>query len=62
MKKLVKESLKENILNELLKVGKNTYKVIKTNQGTIYVGEEGILGKNDVHIPWEVIDKIKDIQ
>ena len=54
--KLVKEKL-ENDLNikEGLKIEGHQFDHIRTPQGVIYAGEEGILGPNEKLLPWELI-------
>lgn len=45
-------------LNENFKVNGHEFNVIKFAEGTIYVGEDGILGDNRIIIPWSVINKL----
>jgi len=52
--KLVKEDINENI-----KFKGHEFKIIKLNRDSIYVGEEGLLGHDNVLIPWDLIEKLK---
>ena len=49
---------KESI-NEAIKINGHIYNLIKYQGQLIYISNEGILGKNDVFIPWDLIKKIK---
>ena len=60
--KLVKESLikEKNLeINEELKIKGHTLKVIKLGDDKVYAGKDGVLAKNDVVIPWHILEKIK---
>jgi hypothetical protein len=60
--KLVKESLikEKNLeINEELKIKGHTLKVIKLGNDKVYAGKDGLLAKNDVVIPWHILEKIK---
>jgi len=60
--KLVKESLikEKNLeINEELKIKGHTLKVIKLGNDKVYAGKDGVLAKNDVVIPWHILEKIK---
>jgi hypothetical protein len=60
--KLVKESLDDNKngLSESggLRIGGSTYEAIRTPDGTVYAGKEGILGYGDHLLPWDLVKKI----
>jgi len=61
--KLVKESLikEKNLeINEELKIKGHTLKVIKLGNDKVYAGKDGVLAKNDVVIPWHILEKIKN--
>ena len=61
--KLVKESLikEKNLeINEELKIKGHTLKVIKLGDDKVYAGKDGVLAKNDVVIPWHILEKIKN--
>lgn len=63
MKKIIKESLikEENLeINEELKIKGHTLKVIKLGNDKVYAGKDGVLAKNDVVIPWHILEKIKN--
>ncbi len=45
-------------INENYKIGEHEFKVLKLGRDTIYVGEDGILGHNNVVVPWNIIDKL----
>ena len=47
-----------NEINEKLKLKGQTYDSLKTQNGNILVGEEGILGYQEILIPWSVIKKL----
>ena len=60
--KLVKESLikEKNLeINEELKIKGHTLKVIKLGNDKVYAGKDGVLAKNDIVIPWHILEKIK---
>jgi len=60
--KLVKESLikEKNLeINEELKIKGHTLKVIKLGNDKVYAGKDGVLAKNDVVLPWHILEKIK---
>ena len=46
-------------INENFKIDGYEFNLLKTHDGTIYVGPDGILGDNRVVIPWNVIDKLR---
>ena len=52
-KKVVKESLNENI-----RFNGHTFERIDLNGHSIYVGEDGILGDNEILIPWAFIEDL----
>jgi len=54
--KLVKESLNENI-----KIGPHEFKIINTDNGKVLASKRGILGRDNVFISWELLDKIKTL-
>ena len=51
--KLVKEKLYESF-----GIGGHHYEVIKTKEGLVKAGKEGILGSHDNHISWDTIKKL----
>jgi hypothetical protein len=59
MKKLVRESLYQN-LNETFKLGTHEFKIIKIGDKTVYASKEGILGHHNIFIPWDIIEKVKN--
>jgi len=48
-----------NNLYESFKIDGHEYNLLKTHDGTIYVGSDGILGDNRVVIPWDLINKLR---
>jgi len=52
------DNLNESILNENIKIGGHIYSVIKTAEGTVYAGKDGVLGYKDVLIPWNTLDTL----
>ena len=61
--KLVKESLikEKNLeINEELKIKGHTLKVIKLGNDKVYAGKDGVLLKNDIVVPWHILEKIKN--
>lgn len=56
--KLVKESLNKDEVFEGLRIRGVTYDNIKSPDGIIYAGEQGILGNNYTLIPWDLIKKL----
>ncbi len=54
--KIVKEKLeaKEEVF-EGFRIGSRTYDNIKSPDGNVLAGEEGILGNTGVHIPWKLV-------
>ena len=57
MSKIVKESLNEE-LQEGLRLHGVTYNAVKTSDGTVHVGHEGILGDNHTLISWDTIKNL----
>ena len=59
--KLVKESIPEERfeINEELKIKGHVLKVIKLGDDKVYAGKDGLLAKNDIVIPWHILEKIK---
>ena len=60
--KLVKESISQEEkfeINEELKIKGHTLKVIKLGNDKVYAGKDGILAKDDIVIPWHILEKIK---
>ena len=55
--KIVKESLNKE-LQEGLRIHGVTYHSVQTPQGKVHVGNEGILGHNDILVSWETIKKL----
>jgi len=56
--KIVKENLDKKVeISEGLKMGGIIYYNIRIPGGNVFVGEEGILGLNRIHIPWKIIEK-----
>jgi len=47
-------------INETLQLNGYTYKIVKYNGKSIYASQEGILGYNNILIPWLILDKIKE--
>lgn len=57
--KIVKEQINEDSgLSEGLKLSGVIYDSIKTPDGHVYAASEGILGKNGVLVPWDVVKKL----
>jgi hypothetical protein len=52
MKKFVKESLDENI-----RLGNDTYDIVKIGEHQLYVNSQGIYINNEL-IPWETLQEI----
>lgn len=48
-----------NNLYENFKIDGHEFNLLKIHDGTIYVGQDGILGDNRVVIPWSLIDKLR---
>jgi len=61
MKKLVKESINDESLNETLKVHGHELKIFRYNGEKIYAGEDGLMGQKWIFIPWNIIKKIKEL-
>lgn len=51
-------TITEGQLNELYKIGGHEYQFFKLDNGTVKAGKDGILGDNNVFIPWNVIIKL----
>ncbi len=57
--KLVKENLNDDLhITEGLRIEGVTYDNIKTPNGNVYAGEEGMLGLNHTPIPWNIVKKL----
>lgn len=57
--KLVKEKLTENMdIKKGLKIGGHYFDHIKSSEGSIYAGLDGILGPHDRLIPWYLIKSL----
>ncbi len=56
--KLVKESIDEPI-NETIQMGGHKYEIFKINGiSKVFVGKEGLLGKDGTLISWDIVKKL----
>jgi len=60
--KLVNEPINKNINESLIKINNHVYKFVNTPNGHMYIGKDGILGKDNVFISWDMIKKYRYIQ
>ena len=57
--KIVKENINGGLkISEGLRIEGVTYDHIRTPDGDVYAGEEGILGFKNLPIPWNVVKKL----
>jgi len=53
--KIVRENL-----DEKYSINHRVFEAYKTPEGTIFVGQDGILGHKDIFIPWTIIDTLRE--